>query len=319
MKKIKQKIKELKNYLLIINFLLLILLITLFGLQYKIPPFNKLWFKVLKPIIKPLQIDERQNIGLVKIDNEVEKKINTFWKKTESSENKVGNQVDYSGGIDWMRHIYWAEQIKNGGYILMFRHGEREKWHEALGGFDAYELYSKKNARKTSWYRATCLTERGIETSKNTGRAIRHSKIKIQKVISSPSCRARETAFYTFGRIDEIHSSLLHRTGIHPLDSYKFGMDLRKTLLNFSLDKDKNLILSAHNSVIDFPDLIDEFNIPIELEEGGFYIIEKVKQKLIVRYKFYNSSEFNLISYRNEPLQKKCIEPKKPEINCESM
>ena len=122
---------------------------------------------MLKPIIKPLQIDERQNIGLVKIDNEVEKKINTFWKKTESSENKVGNQVDYSGGIDWMRHIYWAEQIKNGGYILMFRHGEREKWHEALGGFDAYELYSKKNARKTSWYRATCLTLQNKNTKSN--------------------------------------------------------------------------------------------------------------------------------------------------------
>ena len=96
-------------------------------------------------------------------------------------------------------------------------------------------------------------------------------------------------------------------------------MDLRKTLLNFSLDKDKNLILSAHNSVIDFPDLIDEFNVPIELMEGGFYIIEKVNQNLIVRYKFNNSSEFNLILYRNLPEQKKCINPTKPEINCESM
>ena len=96
-------------------------------------------------------------------------------------------------------------------------------------------------------------------------------------------------------------------------------MDLRKTLINFSLDKDKNLILSAHNSVIDYIDLIDEFNVPIELDEGGFYVIEKVDQNLIVRYKFERTSEFNMTLYRNSPEQKKCIEPKKPEINCDSM
>ena len=312
MKKLIKKIKNLSHYLLVINFLLLVLLVTLFGLQYKIPPFDTLWFKVLKPIIKPLKINEREDIGLVKVDKKIEKKINIFWKKIESNEEKINNKIDYGGGIDWKKHIYWTEQIKKGGYILLFRHGEREKWHEAVGGFDAYELYNKIDARKTPWYRATCLTERGIETSKNTGRAMRHGGIKIQKVISSPSCRARETAFHSWGRIDEIHSSLLHRTGIHPLDRYKFGMDLRKTLLNFSLDRDKNLILSAHNSVIDFPDLIDEFNVPIELDEGGFYVIEKENQNLIVRYKFERSSEFNTILYRTSPEKKKCINPEKP-------
>ena len=319
MKKWIKKIKNLTHYLLIVNFLLLVVLITLFGLQYKIPPFNILWFKVLKPIIKPLKINERENIGFVKIDKKIEKKINIFWSSIESAEKKIANKIDYSGGIDWKKHIYWAEEVKKGGYILLFRHGEREKWSEALGGFDAYELHYKKNARKTSWYRATCLTERGIETSKSTGRAFKHAKIKVQKVISSPSCRARETAYHSFGRIDEIHSSLLHHTALNPLDRYKFAVDLRKTLINFNLDRDKNLILSAHNSVIDYQDLIDEFNIPIELDEGGFYVIEKVNQNLIVRYKFTRTSEFNMILYRNLPEKKKCIDPKKPEINCDSM
>lgn len=319
MKNWLKKTKSLKQYIAIINLLLLILLITLFGLQHKVPPFDVLWLKFLKPIIKPEMASRSDDRGRVIVDKKIEKKINIFWNKIKSAETDADNIIDYGGGIDWKKHIYWAEQIKKGGYILLFRHGEREKWSEALSGFDAYELYNKIDARKTPWYRAVCLTDRGIETSKNTGRAFNHAGIKVQKVISSPSCRARETAIHSFGRIDEIHSSLLHRTGLHPLDRYKFGMDLRKTLINFNLDKDKNLILSAHNSVIDFPDLIDEFNVPIELDEGGFYVIEKVKKNLIVRYKFERSGEFNMILYRNSPKQKKCIDPQKPEINCESM
>ena len=61
--------------------------------------------------------------------------------------------------------------------------------------------------------------------------------------------------------------------------------------MNFNLDKDKNLVLSAHNSVIDFEGLIDEFNDKIGLEETGFYVIEKVDSKLIVRHQFHKSSE----------------------------
>ena len=37
----------------------------------------------------------------------------------------------------------YSELIKKGGYILHFRHGEREKWDEALYGFDNYELLYK--------------------------------------------------------------------------------------------------------------------------------------------------------------------------------
>tara|TARA_X000001036_G_C20578152_1_gene765561 strand:+ start:183 stop:1115 length:933 start_codon:yes stop_codon:yes gene_type:complete len=310
MKKILKRL-DLKK-LIIINIFLTIFLGLALGIHFRIPPFNILKDKVLKPLLVTSE---------VKIDREVELKIREFWKKT-TEEN---NNIDLYGGIDWKKYIYWIEEIKKGGYILMFRHAEREKWGEALGGFDAYELYNKLDARDYDWYRATCLTERGIETAKNTGRAFKHGGIKIQSVISSPSCRARETAFYSFGRIDEIHSSLLHKTGIHPFDRYKFGKDLRKTIFNFDLDNDKNLVLSAHNSVIDFKGLIDEFNVPIKdndppgLEETGFYVIEKKGTKLIVRHKFYKSSEFNMLMYRQSPLKKRCSNPTSPQTGCRSM
>lgn len=65
------------------------------------------------------------------------------------------------------------------------------------------------------------------------------------------------------------------------------------------------MVLSAHNSVIDYKGLIDEFNVPIDLEETGFYVIEKVGNKLITRYSFFRSSEFNMLMFRNkDPLKK---------------
>lgn len=307
---ILKKIKKIKKIslqrLLILNILLTIILGTAFGIQFRVPPFDIIKDNLLKPLFKESKIS---------IDKSVEKKIDIFWKEKE----KLNENIDYYGGIDWKKYIYWAEEIKKGGYILMFRHAEREKWGEALGGFDAYELYSKTDARNTDWYKATCLTERGIETAKNTGRAFKNFGIKIQKIFSSPSCRARETAFYTFGRIDEIHSSLLHKTATHPFDRHKFAKDLRETILNFNLDKDKNLVLSAHNSVIDFEGLIDEFNDKIGLEETGFYVIEKVDSKLIVRHRFHKSSEINMIMFRSDPLKKKCSKPTNPSIACNSM
>ena len=276
------------------------------GTHLNIVPFNIFKEKILKPLFK---------VSDIKTDKKLEKKIDIFW----DEQLKENPNIDSYGGVDWKKYIYWGEELKKGGYILLFRHGERKKWGEALGGFDAYELYNKLDARKKDWYRATCLTKRGIETSKNTGRAFQHAGIKIQKVFSSPSCRARETAFYSFGRIDEIHSALLHKTAVHPFDRHNFGNDLRKTVINFELDPDKNLILSSHNGVIDFKGFIDEFNVSVELEESGFYVIEKIKNKLILRHKFHKSSEFNMLMFRLKPLKKKCPEPTYPSNGCASM
>ena len=79
------------------------------------------------------------------------------------------------------------------------------------------------------------------------------------------------------------------------------------------------MVLSAHNSVIDYKGLIDEFNVPIGLEETGFYIIEKVGNKLITRFSFYKSSEFNMLMYRLTPQKKICPNPSNPNIGCKSM
>ena len=75
------------------------------------------------------------------------------------------------------------------------------------------------------------------------------------------------------------------------------------------------MVLSAHNSVIDYKGLIDEFNVPIDLEETGFYVIEKVGNKLITRYSFFRSSEFNMLMFRNKDPLKVCPNPSNPNID----
>ena len=302
------------KFILVINLIFTTLVLLFWIIDKKIPPFG--------PSLNSFFLSElyqKKQPALFKVDDEIENKIMSYKLSLNISDNAVINTNE-------VKDLFWANEIINGGYILHFRHGEREKWDEALYGFDNYELLYKKDARNETWYRATCMTERGIETSKSIKRGFEHADIKIHKVLSSPSCRARETAVYAFGRIDELHSSLLHYSALNPLDKQKFALNLKKTLLEFELDEDKNLILSAHNSVWDSQTavpgegLIDETNITnMGLDETGFYIVENKDNKIILRYKFNTSSAFLKLLYRLAPESKKCSKPRNPEVGCSSM
>lgn len=200
----------------------------------------------------------------------------------------------------YLEAIYWVERIKEGGLILLFRHSEREKWDNTVEGFDIYELTNNLEARNESWYRATCLTNKGIEESKLIFEAFKHAQIRISEVISSPSCRARETAIYAFGRIDKTFSGLLHYTAFNPLDRKEIGKELKRSVLELNIEKNKNIILSAHNKVISHYDFIDLMKVNEGLEESGFYVIEKKGNDLIVPFKFSAIKNFIILLYRHE-------------------
>jgi len=205
---------------------------------------------------------------------------------SEMMEYLKNKKIDVNLPTKQLIEIYWVERIKEGGLILLFRHAEREKWRNSVEGFDAYELKKKLSPRDLSWGRATCLTSRGIEVSKLVGESFKHAKIKISKVISSPSCRAKETALYAFGEINIIHHGLLHYTAIHYLDRKKIGKILKDFILSQEVRQDENIILSAHNKVISHDGFIDKMYTTEKLEETGFFIIEKKNNQLTVPYKF---------------------------------
>lgn len=186
---------------------------------------------------------------------------------------------------------HWSEQLKKGGYILYVRHAQREKW-EDVTGFDMVELHDKIDASQSSFKRAVCLTERGVEEAKLMNSVFRIAEIKVDKVISSPSCRSRQTAEHAFGRVDAIANSLLHRTAVMRDQHEEFARDLRAIIDRLEPKSGSNIVLSAHAGTFRFDRdiLIDKDETkggsPDDRHETGFVVLEKVDGKLIARHKF---------------------------------
>ena len=188
----------------------------------------------------------------------------------------------------------WADRILNkGGYILYFRHAEREKWID-VASYDALEMLKKIDARKSSFSKATCLSSKGLEQAKLMGEIIKIINLKIGVVISSPSCRAKETSLLAFKKVDYYKNYLLHEGPFN--ENYeKLGQQIRSLFLSMNVKEGKNNIISAHNGVITYhPNLFDENEYDdLKLDEGGFLVVEKKNNKLIVRHKFYNWNNFS--------------------------
>tara|TARA_Y100000768_G_C23979905_1_gene685118 strand:+ start:90 stop:968 length:879 start_codon:yes stop_codon:yes gene_type:complete len=195
---------------------------------------------------------------------------------------------------DISKHVYWTNEIRKGGYILHIRHGSREKWSTNVA-YDDIELLNNLDARQSSFARAVCLTEKGVEDSKLVGEIFQIINIPIGHVVSSPSCRARETAIFAFGRIDSIEPSLLHRTAMRKDQHLGMGKKLREVVENLKIEKNKNIILSGHGGTLsyDFKNKVGIIDI-MEVEdvdrrlETGIVVIEKIEGKYIAKHKFNN-------------------------------
>lgn len=184
----------------------------------------------------------------------------------------------------------WAEKLQKGGYILYVRHAQREKWIDVTG-FDMVELAKKEDASEKSYKRAVCLTEQGVEEAKLIGEVFKLSNIMVEKVISSPSCRSRQTAMHAWGHVDAIANSLLHRTAVMRDQHEEFARDLRKIIDGLQPRSGANIVLSAHAGTFRFDKevLIDRDETggdPDGRHETGFVVLEKVGNELIARHKF---------------------------------
>jgi broad specificity phosphatase PhoE len=190
---------------------------------------------------------------------------------------------------------YWAQKVIDGGYILHFRHAQREKWND-VAAFDAYDLLRGSGSAAESYAKAVCLTEQGVEESRLIGSVFRLLNVKVARVIASPSCRAKETAQYAFGRIDGIDNSLLHRTAIPPEQWDGFAAQLRSLILSIDVQPGTNVVLSGHgrtlgddgDRVID----VDETQDVDGRDETGFVVLERVEGKVIARHKFTSFKNF---------------------------
>lgn len=189
----------------------------------------------------------------------------------------------------------WAARVKEGGYILHFRHAEREKWVDVTG-FDSYALISSIDEAESSFNRATCLTDRGKETAKLIRSVFTLENIDISGVYTSPSCRARQTAEIAFGTEGTVSNSLLHRTAIKYSQHSQFAQALKELIMAIEVTPGSNVILSGHGGTLgkDGPLLLD-INYVDDIDgrdEGGFIVLSNVSGVITAHYKFKNIAHF---------------------------
>lgn len=206
----------------------------------------------------------------------------------------VANYLDRDRG---QKITPWIEKLKKGGYILFMRHAHREKWPEVTA-FDLYELASKtEDATITSFKKAVCLSEQGIEEAKIIGKTFQLARMPVGFVVSSPSCRAKQTAVYAFGRYDLVDNSIRF-TGLLGEKVLKGPPDqLLMLLRTVRIVPGTNTIISGHSINLgpnglggvegDFPG----GNSP-DVLETGFYVIERGSGgKLRLAFSFKSISE----------------------------
>lgn len=197
---------------------------------------------------------------------------------------------------------YWAKKILEGGYILHFRHAERDKWID-VKMYDALESDVHENGNNESRYAekdyfsaAVCLNDRGKVQARAMGEHIQSIGLPISHVISSVSCRARQTAELAFGGYDSLHRILVHK-GPYIENEDERVNTLKKLYLSLPKSDNSNAIVSAHNGVINHK-MFENFVYPdINLEEGGFYVIEARNNKLYLVHEFHNFQYFQRVFY----------------------
>lgn len=193
----------------------------------------------------------------------------------------------------------WAERLRLGGYIVHFRHAQREQWIDVTA-FDAFELIKGVDASKTTFSKATCLTDQGKEEAKLLGKAFVLASVSFSKVVSSPSCRARQTSLLAFKRIDLIANSLLHRSAIPKVQHEAFDSALRDLLMTLKLKPGSNIALVGHISTLVYRDntvldAVEGANGPVETRDPtGFVILERVGDKIYPRYVFKSMKDFTI-------------------------
>lgn len=198
---------------------------------------------------------------------------------------------------------FWANEIKKGGFILFMRHAKRDKWKD-VSMYDAAEVkLFKKNklaesyGENTYYANGVCLNKKGIAQAKMIKEKIIESGIPIGYVISSPSCRARQTAILSFGRHDKIDNMFMHTNAFNEVFS-DYQSDLKKVFLNIPIFEGKNTVITSHGNVVDKSLFKNPKDIK-GLNQGGFYIISKSNDELKLEYSFSKFDDFaKVFSYR---------------------
>ena len=194
----------------------------------------------------------------------------------------------------------WANEILNGGYILLFRHAERDKWLD-VGVYDAIEsdlhengLNKPRFGENEYFADAVCLNSKGKIQAKAMKEIIDYSKLPVGYVISSPICRSRQTADLAFGGYQKISRDLVYKG---PFSDQNRDLKLKNLLLSLPIYDNTNTIITAHNMGSDC-EVFAEKGCKLKIEEGGFYVLKKEGQNIKLVYEFNNFQDYSRVFFK---------------------
>jgi hypothetical protein len=215
-----------------------------------------------------------------------------------------GHADSYSDIPADQKDLFWANEVVKGGYILHFRHGERNRYTTSsrtpetnVTSFDAVALALGMRGENEDFGIMTCLTDEGKAESKLVGRALKILGVGMSDLISSPSCRARQTAYFAFGTEGRIVNSLLHRTSVRSDQHSAFTINLRENMLRLHLEPGKNAIMTGHVGTLNYGESVlfekNEVGNMSDRDDIGFVVIERTKNDtFIARHMFRHFSHF---------------------------
>ena len=205
--------------------------------------------------------------------------------------------------------FFWAKQIQEDKrrYILWFRHAEREKWTGTVTVFDYFDVNKDKKELPLNWRPAVCLNSKGIAEAQIVGETFRKLDIKVSKIITSPSCRAKQTALNAFGRFDQEWLEILHPTAI-PFHQQELFSERLKQKINLLISTDSTsdgvIVVTGHGNTLPFYSdnlFIDSHVKNWNINELGFILIEVTPKGLIAQHSFIDFYQFAnmLLEYTN--------------------
>jgi phosphohistidine phosphatase SixA len=183
-----------------------------------------------------------------------------------------------------------VQELRKGGYLLYFRHGNREKWDSVIA-FDIHEVATGQDASRSTYRDAVCLSPQGREEALMIGQILRLAQVPVGHVVASPVCRARQTAQLAFGHVDGTEVALVHTPVVNQDNEVAFKEGLRKVLQEATLRPGTNTVISAHeNTIVNHPDLFASGSRWLQMgmvQEGGMYVIRRdADQELHVVHRF---------------------------------
>lgn len=176
---------------------------------------------------------------------------------------------------------YWAREILKGGYILHFRHAHRDMDNQVYGDtsfFDALDMYEGFKGTESRWRKNICLNPVGERQARGARVAFEAIGLPVSVVVSSPNCRAFQTAELAFGKVDDTSVSL-HLRLLFDEEGRRDRDDEFVNLLTEFRDQNYsgNVVLVGHNGTIgylgDSVRRVEKVKVENAREEMGFTVM----------------------------------------------